>query len=91
MGGIKGNRTLRVACDLDGTVADMENALQREAERLFGPDIILRPAGSTHLEAPVDVDALADGASKVDVSAGTKTSGRRWRRSSPDRWRVWPS
>ena len=73
MAGTKGNRTLRVACDLDGTIADMEGGLQREAERLFGPDVLLRPAGSTHLEAPVDVDALADSASKVDVSAGKKT------------------
>lgn len=73
MAGTKGNRTLRVACDLDGTIADMEGALQREAERLFGPDVLLRAAGSTHLEAPVDVDALADGASKADVSAGKKS------------------
>ena len=33
--------TLRIACDLDGTVADMDAALQREARRLFGPDIDL--------------------------------------------------
>jgi hypothetical protein len=32
---------LRIACDLDGTVADMEAALQHEAERLFG-DVDLR-------------------------------------------------
>jgi hypothetical protein len=45
---------LRVACDLDGTIADMEGALQREAEQLFGPGVVVRPAGSSHLEAPVD-------------------------------------
>ncbi len=33
---------LRIACDLDGTLADMEAALQREAERLFGPGVGLR-------------------------------------------------
>jgi hypothetical protein len=27
---------IRIACDLDGTLADMEAGLQREAERLFG-------------------------------------------------------
>lgn len=34
--------SLRIACDLDGTVADMDSALQREAERLFGPGVVLR-------------------------------------------------
>lgn len=29
---------LRVAFDMDGTVADMHTVLRREAERLFGPD-----------------------------------------------------
>jgi hypothetical protein len=33
---------LRIACDLDGTLADMESALQREAERLFGSNVDLR-------------------------------------------------
>ena len=28
---------LRIACDLDGTLADLEGALGHEAERLFGP------------------------------------------------------
>ena len=36
---------LRIACDLDGTVADMDAALQREAERLFGPDVSVRTSG----------------------------------------------
>ena len=34
--------SLRIACDLDGTVADMSAALQLEAERLFGPDVDVR-------------------------------------------------
>ena len=33
---------LRIACDLDGTLADMDAALQHEAEQLFGPDVDLR-------------------------------------------------
>ena len=37
---------LRIACDLDGTLADMGAALQREAERLFGPDVRLRPGAA---------------------------------------------
>jgi hypothetical protein len=31
--------SLRIACDLDGTVADMARALQREATQLFGPGV----------------------------------------------------
>jgi hypothetical protein len=34
--------SLRIACDLDGTVADMDRALLSEAERLFGPGVTLR-------------------------------------------------
>ena len=33
---------LRIAVDLDGTLADMDAALQEEAERLFGPGVDLR-------------------------------------------------
>src|SRR2546426_8671386 len=47
---------LRIGCDLDGTIADMETALQREAERLFGPNVLLRPANSEHLEPPAELD-----------------------------------
>jgi len=64
---------LRVACDLDGTIADMEGALQREAEQLFGSEVLLRPVGSAHLEGPEDVAAPTDGAPNVDSSAGKKT------------------
>lgn len=36
---------LRIACDLDGTLADLESALRREAVRLFGDDVeIASPA-----------------------------------------------
>lgn len=50
--------SLRIAVDLDGTLADMESALEREAEQLFGPDIDLRvslrgrPEGASGAEAP---------------------------------------
>jgi hypothetical protein len=33
--------SLRIACDLDGTLADMNAALQREAERIFGEPVDL--------------------------------------------------
>jgi len=47
---------LRIGCDLDGTIADMEAALQREAEALFGPNVLLRPPNSEHLEAPAELN-----------------------------------
>ena len=52
---------LRIACDLDGTLADMERALQREAERLFGPDIDLavRKAGVADAADDEEMDSRA--------------------------------
>jgi len=50
--------SLRIACDLDGTIADMEGALQREAEILYGDDVVLRAAGAAHIEGPPDNSQL---------------------------------
>src|SRR5207247_2570691 len=72
---------LRIAFDLDGTIADMEGALQREAEQLFGPNVLLRPVGSEHLEAPARVDEVSDDTTKVVAPAERKQalSGRQLR------------
>src|SRR5207237_2346565 len=71
---------LRVAFDLDGTIADMEGALQREAEKLFGPNVQLRPAGSDHLEPPAHVEDVADDPTKVVSRTEKKVlSGRQLR------------
>jgi hypothetical protein len=43
---------LRIACDLDGTVADMDAALQRHAEQLFGADVDL------HMDPALPLPAL---------------------------------
>lgn len=50
---------LRIACDLDGTLADMDAALQQEAERLFGPGVgvqmrlaVVVPAGRAGPSGP---------------------------------------
>jgi len=64
--------SLRVAFDLDGTIADMEGALQRIAEQLFGPNVALRPAGSEHLDAPASVDDVGDDTTKVEPRAEKK-------------------
>ena len=45
---------LRIACDLDGTLADMDAALQREAEQLFGADVLLHARGTNVEMPPVD-------------------------------------
>jgi hypothetical protein len=72
---------LRIAFDLDGTIADMESALQREVEQLFGPNVQLRPAGGAHLDAPAHVDEVADETVKPVSPAESKQvlSGRKLR------------
>ena len=46
--------SLRIACDLDGTLADMDAALRREAERIFGEpvDVGMRQTGGAAQVAP---------------------------------------
>jgi hypothetical protein len=53
--------SLRIACDLDGTIADMEGALQREAEVLYGADVVLRAAGASHPESPTETSPESEG------------------------------
>jgi hypothetical protein len=47
---------LRIACDLDGTIADMDAGLQRQAEAMFGPDVDIT-AGSILPLAPLQSPA----------------------------------
>jgi hypothetical protein len=49
--------SLRIACDLDGTLADMDAALQREARRMFGPDVNLHASAEPLIESAEDVEA----------------------------------
>jgi hypothetical protein len=48
--------SLRIACDLDGTIADMDSALQREAERLFGSEVNLHAVPGGRLESAEDIE-----------------------------------
>jgi hypothetical protein len=66
---------LRIACDLDGTIADMESALQREAEILFGAGVVLRAAGASHIEAPPPGSGIGDPGSG-DSEASTDPGSR---------------
>jgi hypothetical protein len=64
---------LRIACDLDGTVADMDAALQREALRLFGPDVDLYAVPDERLESAEDVeDHMSPGPSGTASVAGRR-------------------
>ena len=56
---------LRIACDLDGTIADMDGALQREAQRLFGPGVELRDAGQALERASAVEEAPPEGGEAV--------------------------
>src|SRR5438309_868621 len=92
---------LRIACDLDGTVADMSGALQREAERLFGPSVDLRAGMGVPAEPPSDAEVAADAAEASadvkpprteEVTARRGLSSREYRqlwahvRNVPDFW-----
>ena len=71
--------TLRIACDLDGTVADMETALQREAETLFGAEVDLRAGQSlplVPLQSPSSFDGSDDAPAAASASAPQPAPGR---------------
>jgi len=77
--------SLRIACDLDGTLADMESALEAEARRLFGPDVDLRgslrsrPEGPAGTESP-DPTASTPGMRPVlPARSGARLSDRQQR------------
>jgi hypothetical protein len=76
--------SLRIACDLDGTVADMDAALQREARRLFGPDADLHASRDDRLESAEDVEGHIP-----DAGAGTTTSGSRRALTSAQLASLW--
>src|SRR4051812_6950083 len=66
---------LRIACDLDGTVADMDAALQREARRLFGPEIELHAFPGERLESAEDVEGQVSGTeARAAIDMRTLTS-----------------
>jgi hypothetical protein len=69
--------SLRIACDLDGTLADMDAGLQREAERLFGPEVDLHASPARRLESAEDVEEEIAEAPAVDVAPGGGPSPRR--------------
>lgn len=81
---------LRIACDLDGTIADMDSALQREARRLFGPEVDLHAEAGVPIESPEDIEgqlAAADeeaaSTAETDVNGPLRVASRVESRLSP--------
>ena len=64
----------RVACDLDGTLADMEAALQREAQRLYGPGVSLRGVKVPAVTEPAEDSDAADDPARVKSASPTASS-----------------
>jgi hypothetical protein len=64
---------LRIACDLDGTVADMDAALRREATRLFGAEVELHQNPGDRLESAEDVEAHVSSAQAEPPSIDTRS------------------
>lgn len=88
--------SLRIACDLDGTLADMTAALQREAERLFGPGVDLRarvvvPRAGEAEEQPAEGDPPPAGAGSPSGVGTESASGAPATRPLTDREfaRLW--
>jgi len=69
--------SLRIACDLDGTLADMDAALQREAERLFGPDVDLHASPARRIESAEDVEEEIAAAPSAEGEPSTDNATRR--------------
>ena len=69
--------SLRIACDLDGTLADMDAALQREAERLFGPDVDLHASPARRIESAEDVEEEITATPSADGEPSTDNATRR--------------
>ncbi len=82
---------LRIACDLDGTVADMDAALQAHAEALFGPSVDIRFNAGTQREPPPDDDAdkEADSADGWDDEAADKQTDRKRALSNREYSYLW--
>lgn len=77
--------SLRIAVDLDGTLADMDAALQEEAERLFGPGVDLRGSlrsraeGAASAESPDPTGTSPGLRAPVAAPPGIRLSDRQQR------------
>jgi hypothetical protein len=78
--------SLRVACDLDGTLADLEHALQREAQRIFGELVSVRaPRTPRPVTGPLRDDVKARDPRRRGViprALSAREQSRLWRHVS---------
>src|SRR5688572_31011850 len=72
---------LRVGFDLDGTVADMYDALRREAIKLFGEEVLRKAADKTEKAAP---SAAATVAKQAAVAVKTLENQAEDKSAEPD-------
>ena len=77
--------SLRIAVDLDGTLADMDAALQKEAERMFGAGVDLRGTlrgrteGAASAESPDPTGSSPGMQAPVAAPPGVRLSDRQQR------------
>jgi hypothetical protein len=81
--------SLRIAVDLDGTLADMDTALQEEAERLFGPGVDLRASLRGRVEGTASVESPDPTGTTPDVRTPLTTSTSGTRLSDRQQRQLW--
>jgi hypothetical protein len=80
---------LRIACDLDGTLADMEAALQGEAGRLFGSGVSLRGVKIPAVEESPGIDDPDGDPARVKSAEATATNRERKGLTTKQMRRLW--
>jgi hypothetical protein len=65
---------LRIGCDLDGVLADMESELVRQAAGLFGGEAVQEPEASVKLESPPSPHALPPASTTADSATSDDTA-----------------
>lgn len=72
---------LRIGFDLDGVLADMETALVREAEKLFGDRLHTEPTGSAHASMSdlVPEDVSDDAPLRHELHLSARERRQLWR------------
>jgi hypothetical protein len=81
--------SLRIAVDLDGTLADMDAALQAEAERLFGPDVDLRATLRGRAEGAASAEAPDPTASSPGMRSPLAAPSRATRLADRQHRQLW--
>jgi hypothetical protein len=81
--------SLRIACDLDGTLADMDSALEAEAERLFGPRVDVRASLRARSEGPPSAEAPDPTATSPGIRPTVTSAARGANLSDRQQRQLW--